>query len=71
MDQNRERWMGFSLDIKVVYSKDNTLTNFHDPSYKNKKFKKYTFYHIFICQSAKNYKTQKFDFDHKSHAHLS
>ena len=40
MDQNRERWMGFSLDIKVVYSKDNALTNFHDPSYKNKKYKK-------------------------------
>ena len=40
MDQNRERWMGLSLDIKVVYSEDNVLANFHNPSYKNKKYKK-------------------------------
>ena len=40
MDQNRERWLGFSLAIKVVYSKDNVLANFCDPSYKNKKVKK-------------------------------
>ena len=40
MDQNRERWMGISFDIKVVYSVDNVLANFHNPSYKNKKYKK-------------------------------
>ena len=38
MDQNRERWIGFSLDIKVVYSQGNDLANFHDPSYKDKKY---------------------------------
>ena len=71
MDQNRERWMGLSLDIKVVYSVDNVLANFHNPSYKNKKYKKQPFFHNFFCKSAKNDKTQKFDFDHKSQAHLS